>query len=213
MKFSIWDFFSECDQIHTLLRIWPHLVKKSLMENFIFCEKRLIWQVEIVQLIKYNWTQSGFTRPKWSCCFFVWQKRDFLGISCKMIFEDNITWTLPSLNFSFVDKRLKIPNLFVWTREHYCMLNYGSLKLRAFKDKLFQLENGRKIPLAITFFLLKLFLKILALGNIYVFPIWKTKNGWIWSSFGRSIPNYVVDRDAFISSFKDRFFNSTIFLS
>ena len=37
MKFSIEDFFSKCDQIHSLLRIWSHLLKKSLMENFIFC--------------------------------------------------------------------------------------------------------------------------------------------------------------------------------
>ena len=37
MKFSIKDFFSKCDQIHSFLRIWSHLLKKSLMENFIFC--------------------------------------------------------------------------------------------------------------------------------------------------------------------------------
>ena len=36
-KFSIKDFFSKCDQIHRKLRIWSHLLKKSLMENFIFC--------------------------------------------------------------------------------------------------------------------------------------------------------------------------------
>ena len=36
MKFSIKDFFSKCDQIHRRLRIWSHLLKKSLMENFIF---------------------------------------------------------------------------------------------------------------------------------------------------------------------------------
>ena len=33
MKFSIKDFFSKCDQI----RIWSHLLKKSLIKNFIFC--------------------------------------------------------------------------------------------------------------------------------------------------------------------------------
>ena len=32
MKFPIKDFFSECDQIHK-----KHLLKKSFMENFIFC--------------------------------------------------------------------------------------------------------------------------------------------------------------------------------
>ena len=36
MKFSIKDFFSKCDQILRKLRIWSHLRKKSLMENFIF---------------------------------------------------------------------------------------------------------------------------------------------------------------------------------
>ena len=37
MKFSIKDFFSKCDQIRRKLRIWSHLLKKSIMENFIFC--------------------------------------------------------------------------------------------------------------------------------------------------------------------------------
>ena len=37
MKFSIKDWFSKCDQIRRNPRIWSHLLKKSLMENFIFC--------------------------------------------------------------------------------------------------------------------------------------------------------------------------------
>ena len=37
MKFFIKDFFSKCDQIHRKLRIWSYLLKKSLMENLIFC--------------------------------------------------------------------------------------------------------------------------------------------------------------------------------
>ena len=37
MKFSITDFFSKCGQVRRKLRIWSHLLKKSLMENFIFC--------------------------------------------------------------------------------------------------------------------------------------------------------------------------------
>ena len=36
MKFSISDLFSKYDQIRRKLRIWSHLLKKSLMENFIF---------------------------------------------------------------------------------------------------------------------------------------------------------------------------------
>ena len=42
MKFSIKDFFSQCDQIRSFLqsflRIWSHLLKKSLMEKFFFRE-------------------------------------------------------------------------------------------------------------------------------------------------------------------------------
>ena len=36
VKFSIKDFFSKRDQIRSFLPIWSHLLKKSLMENFIF---------------------------------------------------------------------------------------------------------------------------------------------------------------------------------
>ena len=38
MKFSIKDLFSnKCDQICSYLWIWSNLLKKFLMENFIFC--------------------------------------------------------------------------------------------------------------------------------------------------------------------------------
>ena len=37
MKFVIKDFFSKCNQTRIFLRIWSHLLKKFLMENFFFC--------------------------------------------------------------------------------------------------------------------------------------------------------------------------------
>ena len=37
MMFSIKNFFSKFDQVRRKLQIWSHLLKKSLMENFIFC--------------------------------------------------------------------------------------------------------------------------------------------------------------------------------
>ena len=37
MMFSIRDFFCKRNQIRRKLRIWSHLLKKSLMENIIFC--------------------------------------------------------------------------------------------------------------------------------------------------------------------------------
>ena len=38
---SIKDFFSKSDQIRRKLQIWSHVLKKSLMENFIFCAEVL----------------------------------------------------------------------------------------------------------------------------------------------------------------------------
>ena len=37
MEFFIKVFFSKCDQIRRKLWIWSHVLKKSLMKNFIFC--------------------------------------------------------------------------------------------------------------------------------------------------------------------------------
>ena len=37
-NFSIKDFFIKCNQIRSFLLIWSHLLKKSLMENFIFLQ-------------------------------------------------------------------------------------------------------------------------------------------------------------------------------
>ena len=42
MKFSIENFFSKCDQIRREQRIWLHLLKKTLMENFIFVQWNFI---------------------------------------------------------------------------------------------------------------------------------------------------------------------------
>ena len=49
IKFSNKDFFNKCDQIRSFPQIWSNLLKKSLMENFIFCKveqqtlKRDLW--------------------------------------------------------------------------------------------------------------------------------------------------------------------------
>ena len=46
MKFLMKNFSSKCDQIRSFLRIWSHLLRKSLMGNFIF------WAVI------YRWNQN-----------------------------------------------------------------------------------------------------------------------------------------------------------
>ena len=53
MKFSIKDFFSKCDQIRRKLRIWSHLLKKPLIENFIFCAM-LLWSYLLKKSLMEN---------------------------------------------------------------------------------------------------------------------------------------------------------------
>ena len=36
------NFFSKCDQIRWKLRMWSHLLKESLMENFIVCAVKVV---------------------------------------------------------------------------------------------------------------------------------------------------------------------------
>ena len=43
MKFSIKNFFSKYDHIHSFLQIWSDLLKKFLMENFIFCAVNVLY--------------------------------------------------------------------------------------------------------------------------------------------------------------------------
>ena len=47
IEFFIKDFFSKCDQICFFLRIWSHLLKKSLMEKFTFRAELvgLVWVI------------------------------------------------------------------------------------------------------------------------------------------------------------------------
>ena len=58
MKFSIKYFFSKCDQICSFLRIWSHLLKNSLMKNFIFCAVTLT--TNLSQIMHNPFQATGF---------------------------------------------------------------------------------------------------------------------------------------------------------
>ena len=74
MKFSSKDFFSKCDQIRSFLRIWSHLLNKSLMENFIFCA--MMYTVHCT--MAYLWMLWFMILPRESICSLTrdnsWQK-------------------------------------------------------------------------------------------------------------------------------------------
>ena len=52
-KVSIKDFFSKCNQIRRKLWIWSHLLKKCLMEKFIFCAAALKVQITPIKTMYY----------------------------------------------------------------------------------------------------------------------------------------------------------------
>ena len=55
MKFSIEDFSSKCDQIRKKLRIWSHLLEKSLMENPILLRSdKKRWGRSLLEVFEFN---------------------------------------------------------------------------------------------------------------------------------------------------------------
>ena len=55
MKFSVKDFFSKYGQIRWKMQIWSHVLKKFLMESFIFCA------VTTLQWIKFNFDSRNIS--------------------------------------------------------------------------------------------------------------------------------------------------------
>ena len=64
MKFFIKDFFSKFDKIQSFLRIWSHLLKKSLMENFIFWAEFVLemWCFFISTSLRFTRLKDTMTR-------------------------------------------------------------------------------------------------------------------------------------------------------
>ena len=64
IKFSIKNFFSKDDQIHSLLQLWSHLLKKSSIEKIIFgvvlysIKFSMFWQSLITGMFKKMWSFS-----------------------------------------------------------------------------------------------------------------------------------------------------------
>ena len=74
-KFSIKNFVSKCDQIRSSMRIWSHLLKKSLMKIFIFCAELLLPSESFFILRIYNiWPSdlSSWQNPANTNMCFYW---------------------------------------------------------------------------------------------------------------------------------------------
>ena len=66
MKFFIKGFFSNCDEIRSFLQIWSDLLKKSLMENFIFCAVKL----KYLGFLLYNYIPEKIKGLEKRCYLF-----------------------------------------------------------------------------------------------------------------------------------------------
>ena len=60
-KFSIKDFSSKYDHMYCSLRIWSHLLEKSLMGNFIFCAVLIVASIQTISKV-YEWTGCLFSQ-------------------------------------------------------------------------------------------------------------------------------------------------------
>ena len=102
MKFSMKNFFSKCEQIRRNLRIWSHLLKKSLMENFIFFVQ---WQLLTKRPQVATASDAKINRRKFNCncllpCCHHWIVSNVFIFAYYMN-EWTICESLPVLRFLF----------------------------------------------------------------------------------------------------------------
>ena len=98
MKVFIGSFFSKCDQIRRKLRVWSHLLKKSLMENFIFCSviiqfKSIFYFLPKVSSILQKLLENSakhLNKVDLSLSWFHWLE---LKICLKLLKERKAKWT------------------------------------------------------------------------------------------------------------------------
>ena len=95
MKFSIKNFFSKCDQILRKLRIWSHLLKKFLMENFTFCAVSVVLNNQLLgfSLLFSDWLVPTLKLPIFIMAlkhiqhFGYWTEHPWLDVCRHLIFH------------------------------------------------------------------------------------------------------------------------------
>ena len=132
MKFSIKDFVGKCDQMLSFLRIWPHLLTISLMENFIFCAVEGC-SAYFIHTCKTAFTQIIFTLAKvlnlirvthshrYSLMhFWLWELKVLILAELKQAFPKNI-YSFRVSGFRVKIKYIFLKNLCFTFRFWYCL--------------------------------------------------------------------------------------------
>ena len=107
MKFSIKDFISKCDHIRRKLQIWSHLLKKSLMNNFIFaqCWIRIpilsFFQNQICCKTAFCFINSFMTEVPiiWKPVHWFWEQTSFYMREISVMREATFTSSEQVINF------------------------------------------------------------------------------------------------------------------
>ena len=135
MKFCIKDFFSKCDEIRSFQRIWSHLMKKSLMENCIFCVVHLYHQMMMNELMMMNCF----------CRMVNWRKTFSFRFNvdhCQRFSPSQISDTLwagfesaHNLSLDFVQQSCAIVLTTTKQRREWCVMQITCNRLGLFYDR------------------------------------------------------------------------------
>ena len=98
MKLSIKDFFSKYDEIRRKLRIWSPLLKKSWMENFIFCAVILNANPSFIMTKMRKEPNQNTMSQGWYKSKYIMMTRHCLHL-CKNLNIQKIEVSLPSLQY------------------------------------------------------------------------------------------------------------------
>ena len=131
IKFLIKNFFSKCDPIRSFLRIWSHLLKMSLMQNFIFCTMSGSQMTSFfVQCLVHKW-RIALHRHHWRYSgAFIW--RWIIKIPEMRSIASVFLWILPNIPEQplyrspmdtcicpFTKKGLSIGAIFLWILRYF----------------------------------------------------------------------------------------------
>ena len=127
------DFSSKCYQIRRKPRIWSHLLKKYLMENFISCAIKDVFSTLL--RFKYpatrkncdNWYKLGFSETEFSnkICFSIEKKNKRKdAFCCCLTFPEFFVFyfPFPSL-FSWFFLCVSLSHTLLWFLTGLCLLN------------------------------------------------------------------------------------------
>ena len=115
-SFSIKDIFSKCDQIRSFLRIWLHLLKKFILENFFFCPVCSEWLLQYFSSVSLNPLLENRSSP-----FFILLKTYCFSVRYSVFWRmwvlwclKKVCWSICWLHTDYVEGKVHLIFSWVW---------------------------------------------------------------------------------------------------